>query len=161
MISIAVFSQLHDDVISFSKLIWTWAENSTILCHAWRVDVKRLIYAWNEKNKSQRFCKTLKTIKSRGKKTATTHVRNQVAVAGKACAHARATCRPNEREIKKEYIKKSERAKNHRRGPKITERERDRETAVSRLPGRSRRVHWMRAEPRSRRDNASPTVPGG
>ena len=27
----------------FSKLIWTWAENITILCHAWRVDVKRLI----------------------------------------------------------------------------------------------------------------------
>ena len=47
MISIGVFSQLYDDVISFSKLIWTWAENSTILCHAWRVDVKRLICMWS------------------------------------------------------------------------------------------------------------------
>ena len=48
MISIGVFSQLSNDVISFSKFIWTWAENSTILRHAWRVDVKRLIYGnWN------------------------------------------------------------------------------------------------------------------
>ena len=45
MISIGFFSQLYDDVISFFKLILTCAENSTILCHAWRVDVKRLIYS--------------------------------------------------------------------------------------------------------------------